>query len=131
MFPYPIRIVIAIFLMIHGLGHGMGILPLFGKKLSETHSADSWVLGPLVGTSLSRAIGSVIWVLCMTGFLLAGLGFVGWLVPGQWPMIAAVTSVVSLAGLALFWDAFPFWFPNKVSVIVVDVFVLSWVMGWG
>jgi hypothetical protein len=131
MFPYPIRIVIAIFIIIHGIGHGMGLLPLFGKKLSASHSADSWVLGPLLGPSLSRAAGSVIWVLCIAGFLLAGMGFMGWIVPSQWPSIAAVSSVMSLAGLALFWNAFPFWFPNKVSVIVVDVFVLSWVMGWG
>ena len=131
MFPFPIRIVIGIFIIIHGIGHGMGLLPLVGKKLSDSHSADSWVLGPLVGASLSRAVGSVLWVFCMVGFLLTGLGFMGLIVPVQWPDIAVVSSVISLAGLALFWNAFPFWFPNKVSVIVVDVFIVSWVMGWG
>lgn len=129
MYPYPIRLVIAVFIIIHGVGHGMGLLPLFGKKLSASHSSDSRILGPLVGTVRARAAGVFIWVLCIVGFLLAGVGFAGWLVPGQWPAIAAITSVVSLAGLALFWNAFPFWFPNKVSVIVVDVFILSWVMG--
>lgn len=131
MFPFPIRIAIAVFIVIHGIGHGMGILPLFGKKLSASHSADSWILGPLVGPVPARAIGSAIWILCIVGFLLAGTGFMGWIVPGQWPAITAVTSVLSLAGLALYWNAFPFWFPNKVGVIVVDVFMLSWVMGGG
>lgn len=131
MFPYPIRIVVAIFIMIHGIGHGMGILPLFGKKLSESHSADSWVLGPLIGSAPARAVGTFIWILCIMGFLLAGTGFAGWIVPVMWPAIAAVSAIISLIGLALFWNAFPFWFPNKVSVIIIDVFVFSWVMGGG
>jgi hypothetical protein len=131
MFSFPIRLIIGIFVIIHGIGHGMGILPLFGNRLSDSHSADSRVLDPLIGAGPARVLGTVIWTTCIIGFLLAGLGFIGWIVPVQWPGIAAASAVVSLAGLGLFWNAFPFWFPNKVSVIVVDVFVLSWVTRGG
>jgi len=125
------RIVIAVVLIIHGLGHAMGILPLLGKRLSESHSADSWVLGPLLGNGPSRIVGVVIWVLVMIGFLLSAAGLLGWVVPGQWQQMAAVTAVISLAGLTLFWNAFPFLFPNKVGVILVDAGVLAWVLEGG
>jgi hypothetical protein len=131
MFPPAIRIVIAFVLVVHGIGHGMGFLPLLGKRLSPSHSADSWALGPLIGEDAARAAGSGIWVLCIAGFLLSALGLVGRVVPEIWPTVAAASSVISLAGLALFWNAFPFLFPNKVGIILVDAGVLAWVIKGG
>ena len=131
MFPPAFGIVIAAVFIIHGIGHGMGILPFRGKKLSESHSADSRILGPLIGDGPSRVVGVVIWGLVMAGFLLAAAGHLGWVVPDHWRQIAAVSAIFSLAGLALFWNAFPFLFPNKVGVILVDAGVLAWVLRGG
>lgn len=44
MSPNLFRIVIAIAFSGHGIGHIMGILPMFGIKLSKTHSDQSWLL---------------------------------------------------------------------------------------
>jgi hypothetical protein len=125
------RIIIAVILMAHGLGHVLGTLAAVGVKLSPTHSPDSWLFTRLLGDTGARTIGFVIWLLALVGFVGAGLGLLGWLVPAaSVPALAIGASVISLAGLALFWNAFPFFFPNKVGVIVVDVAVpvyLIWI----
>ena len=43
------RIIIAIVLIAHGLGHGLGMLAAAGVKLSPTHSPDSWLFTRLLG----------------------------------------------------------------------------------
>lgn len=123
------RIIIAVILIAHGLGHVLGILAALGVKLSPTHSPDSWLFTRLLGDTGARIIGFVIWLLALVGFVGAGLGLLGWLVPAaSVPALAIGASVISLAGLALFWNAFPFFFPNKVGVIVVDVAVLVYLI---
>lgn len=42
----------------------------------------------------------------------------------KWSGYAVLAAWLSLAGLAMFWNAFPFLFPNKVGIICVDLFVL-------
>ena len=123
------RIIIAIVLIAHGLGHGLGMLAAAGVKLSPTHSPDSWLFTRLLGDTGARIIGFVIWLLALVGFVGAGLGLLGWLVPvASVPSLALGASVISLASLALFWNALPFFFPNKVGVIVVDVAVLVYLL---
>ena len=131
--PPAFRIVLAVILLLHGVGHGLGLLPLFGKRLSPSHSADSWVLGPMLGESRARLVGAAVWAMVIALFTVAALGAMGLFLPGQWHQIAAAASILSLAGLALFWNALPLLFPNKVGVLIVDLGVLAWVFrgAWG
>jgi len=131
MFPPAFGIVIAVVFILHGVGHGVGILPCLGKKLSESHSADSWILGSLIGENNSRLVGMAIWCLVMAGFFLSAVGLLGWVGSGHWRPIAAVSAIFSLTGFSLFPNAFPFLFPNKVGVILVDAGVLAWVLRGG
>jgi len=118
-------IVVAIILIIHGLGHGLGMLAAAGITLSPTHSPDSWLFTRLLGDTGARVIGFAIWSVALVCFVGAGLGLLGWLVPQEaWPSWAIVASVISLISLALFWNGLPFFFPNKAGVIVVDLAVL-------
>jgi fumarate reductase subunit C len=57
--------------------------------------------------------------------LVAALGIMGWLVPHDaWRTLALVSAVISLVALALFWNAFVSFIPNKVGAIGVNVATL-------
>jgi hypothetical protein len=128
-----LHIVFAIVLIAHGIGHALGLMAVFGIRLSKTHSPGSWLLTGLLGETVSRIIGFLIWTLALVGFLGAGMGLLGWLVPTDWWQPLAVgAAILSLMGLFLFWNGFPFFFPNKVGVFVVDVATIlspHW-LGW-
>jgi hypothetical protein len=117
-----LRIVVAVVLTAHGIGHALAILPVFGVKLSDKHSPSSWILTGLLGGTLASRFGFLIWISALMGFVGAGLGLLGWLVPTDWWQPLAIgAAITSLLGLFIFWNAFPFFFPNKVGVVAVDV----------
>lgn len=127
MLPPAFRIVLAAILLLHGAGHALGLLPLIGKRLSPSHSADSLVLGPILGDSRARLAGALLWTVVIALFTAAALGIAGVALAAHWRLAGAVGSIISLAGLALYWNAFPFLFPNKAGLIIVDLAFLSWV----
>lgn len=119
-----LRIVIALVLIVHGIGHSLGWFPAFGWAKAEHWSEQSWLLSNILGPSATRWIGITIWLVALVGFLAAGLGLFGILVPATWwRTLAVVSAIVSLVGLALFWNAFP-GLLNKVGAIGVDVAAL-------
>lgn len=119
------RIVVALVLVGHGVGHALGVLPAVGIRLSGSHSAQSWLFTSLLGDTAARGIGALLWTIGLVLFVGAGLGCLGWLVPtAWWRSLAISAAAVSLVTLALFWHGFPFLFPNKIGAIAVDVAVL-------
>jgi hypothetical protein len=120
-----LRILIAIVLIAHGIGHGLGVLPPLGVRLTKTHSARSWLFSRLLGDTGARIISGAIWLLAMVAFIAAGLGLLAWLVPQNlWQPLAIGGAALSLVGLLLFWNAFPTPFPNNVAIIAVNVAIL-------
>ena len=120
-----LRIIIAIVLIGHGIGHVLGVLAAFGVKLTPTHSAKSWLLTGALGEMVSRGLAFVIFLAATLGFIAAGLGMFGWLVPESlWQQLAIWASVISLVGLILFINAFPTFFPNWIGANAVNVAVL-------
>lgn len=119
-----LRIVIAVILLVHGIGHYMGLLSAVGVKLSSTSSANSWLFTGLLGDTPARIIGFVIYLLAFFGFIAAGLGLLGWLIPrGWWQPLAIGSAIISLFGLIFFWNAFAFFF-NKFGAVAVNIAVL-------
>lgn len=115
------RIVIAVVLLAHGIGHSLGLFPAFGLAKTERWTDHSWLLTDLIGESAARWFGVVLWLATMLGFIGAALGFYGsqeW-----WRSLAIASAIVSLAGLALYWNAFPS-LTNKIGTIAVDVIIL-------
>ena len=112
MAPPTIRILIAIALFVHGVGHTLGFrMP-----------ARSWLL-PGLGEPAPRVIGGVFWVLAAVGFIAACLGFLGILVPALWWRPPAIGSaVVSLLGLIVFWGTWPVF--NTIGALSMDIAVL-------
>jgi hypothetical protein len=120
-----IRTLIAIVLIAHGLGHALGILAAMGITLSKNHSLYSWLLTKFTGQSVSTGIGVLVFSAVLIGFICTGLSLGGWLLPRHvWQTLGLIAAIVSLTGLCLFWNAFPFLFPNKIGVLFVDIGLL-------
>jgi hypothetical protein len=125
-----LRIIIALVFFVHGVGHAMGIMPAVGLATVKGWSSRSWLLTPLLGEAVSRIISIVLFLAALVGFLAAALGLMGWLVPHEsWRTLAVVSAVISLVAIALFWNAFVAFFPNKLGSIAVDVATLVCLLG--
>ena len=120
-----LRIIIALVLFVHGIGHVMGILPILGFSTIETWNTRSWLLTGLLGDTITRIIGFILFAAALIGFVGATLGLMDWLVPHEWwRPLATVSAVISLVAIALFRNAFVAFFPNKIGAIAVDAAVL-------
>jgi len=120
-----IRIIVPLALIIHGIGHWMGILTATGVIKTDSWNTRSWLLTDPLGDTTARMIALVIWAVAFVGFLAAGAGAWGWSVTeGSWRTIAVVCSIISLAGLFFFWNAFATLFPNKIGAIAINVIAL-------
>jgi hypothetical protein len=68
----------------------------------------------------------------LVGFIAAGLGLFDVLVPhSAWRQLAVASAVVGLVALALFWNAFVTFFPNKVGALAVNIATLWALLGSG
>lgn len=129
MSPKTMQIVVSAVLILHGIGHVMGILPAAGLLQTESWHSRSWLLTGALGDPTSKAISIVLWAVLTVAFVAAGAGALGWSVTqGSWRTIALAAAVVSLVSLALFWNSFVTFFPNKVGAIAVNVAIIYGVL---
>lgn len=107
-----LRIMIAGALLVHGVGHTLGLwMP-----------ARSWLL-PFLGEPALRVISNILWVVTALGFLVVFLSFLGLGVPGDWwRPLAIVFAIVSLVGLFVFWGTWPAF--NTVGALSMNIAVL-------
>ena len=120
----PLQLIIGVVLIAHGIGHVLGYFPVMGWASAEGWSGDSWLLTAPIGTTGANAIALVLWTVPLVGFTLAGLGVLGIAVPATWIRpLAVLAAVVSIAGVILFWNAFPT-MTNRIGALVIDVIVL-------
>jgi len=129
MSPPVVRTIAAFLLLGHGLGHVLTTLPLLGVRLSASHSSRSPLLEGLVGTGAASTVCVALNLGALVLFVGAGLGVAGWGVPREaWGRLAVLAASTSLLGLALFWNAFPFLFPNKIGVLALDLWTLAGIL---
>ena len=118
------RLVIAIVFIMHGVGHVMGVFSVFGLFTGQGLSSRSWLLTGILGDSAASWFSLLLWTAALLGFVGAGFGLLGWLVPEPWWQPLAIgAAVISLLGLLLYWHAF-FTLMNKMGAIGVDLAVL-------
>ena len=124
------KIVIALVLLAHGIGHSLGLLQVFKvATVNPEWNGDSWLLTCVLGATTSHVIGAVLWSAAIVGF--AGLAGVvmGWL-PSAWFQPLAVGSATSsLVGLLLFPVAFPL--VSSIGALVIDLAVLVATLWYG
>ncbi|MET0773544.1 MAG: hypothetical protein ABWZ82_10700 [Candidatus Limnocylindrales bacterium] len=118
-----LKVVIAIVLAAHGIGHVIGILQVLRiGGTSPAWDGRSWILGDVAGTGVTGLLGLALWSVAMVGFLAAAAVVLGWLPSDWWTPLALVASLASLAGIVLFPSAFPT--SSTIGALVVDLAVL-------
>ncbi len=116
-----LRLIFAVVLLAHGIGHVIGIMTGLGLARREGTSATSPLVGRFAEDGLNRAIGTWLWMSALLGFLMAGLGLLAPI--EQWRSLATWSAVVSLVALALYPGAF-LSRSSKLWALAVDVAVL-------
>ncbi len=117
-----LNILLGLFFIVHGLIHLSFISPAPPASpggpawpFSLTHS---W-LG--LGENLLVSIGTVLVLVAAIGFVIVGLGTLGWLVPTLWiKPVAIVAAVASLLLMIIFWNT---WY---IVGLGLSVAILLW-----
>jgi hypothetical protein len=118
-----LKIVIALVLLAHGIGHSMGLLGVFKvATVNPAWDGGSWLLDGVAGSTVTQAIGVVLWTAAMIGFTALAAVVMGWLPEAWFTPLAIGASVASLVGLLLFPVAFPTF--STLGALVIDVVVL-------
>jgi hypothetical protein len=119
-----VKLVIAVVLLAHGIGHSLGLLQMFDvATVNPAWRGDSWILSGPLGTTVTQAVGIVVWVGAIVGFGVAAAIAIGWLPAAWFEPVAIVSSVLSLMGIALFPMAFPTM--STIGALAVDVGLLA------
>ena len=96
------RIILAVAIGAHGIGHVLFLVPLLGIA-DWGQSTRSWLLSNLGGDVVTRIVGSLLWLAATVGFVTVAVGMFGqqeW-----WRGLAIGSAAVSILGLVLFWGA--------------------------
>ena len=112
-----LRLVLALVVGAHGLGHILFLVPLLGVA-DWGQSTHSWLLGD---GWLAKGLGSVVWLVALVGFAAVTIGL--FQLTSWWRTVAIGAAVVSTLGLLLFWSA-PASSP-VISALVFNLLVLG------
>jgi hypothetical protein len=124
-----LKIVIALVLLGHGIGHSMGLLQMFKvATVNPEWRGDSWLLSGAVGTTATQVVGGVLWTVAIVGFAALGLAVLGWIPAAWFAPLAVGSAAVSMLGLLFFPVAFPTF--STVGALAVDLAVLVAVIGY-
>jgi hypothetical protein len=119
-----LRIVIALVLLGHGIGHSMGLMQaLKVATVNPQWHGDSWILTGIAGATVTQAVGAVLWTAAIVGFAAVAGVVVGWLPATWWQPLAVGSSLVSLVGVLFFPLAFPTF--STIGAVAVNVAVLA------
>jgi hypothetical protein len=113
------RIILAVVVGAHGIGHVLFLVPLLGIA-DWGQSTGSWLLAKLGRDVVTRIVGSLLWLAATLGFVAVAVGILGqqeW-----WRSLAIGSAAVSILGLVLFWSR-PVSSP-KLSALLFDIVVL-------
>jgi len=125
---HSVSLIVAVALLVHGLGHGGALAALMwiaarpGTDTGGWLAARSWLI-PSLPASTATTVASIFWILSLTGFVVAALPFWGVPVPGQaWRPLAVASALVSTAGIVLFLGTWPNF--NTLAALGLNVAVL-------
>lgn len=91
------RLVLALVIAAHGIGHTLFLAGLWGFAHSG-QSTRSWLLSSDTGV---RLVGSLLWAVVTIGFCLVAYGL--WSQQPWWRSAAIAFAILSALGLIVFW----------------------------
>jgi hypothetical protein len=119
-----LKIVIAVMLLGHGIGHSMGLTQILKvATINPDWKGDSWLLTGFAGAAVVQAVGVVVWTAALLGFVAVAAVVVGWLPAAWWQPLAIAASLASILGLVLFPNAFPLF--SSIGAFAVNAIVLA------
>ena len=99
------RLIIGVFLLLHGLVHLLYAgqsARLFELETGLTWPDGSWTFTRLLGATTTRALASTVFVLLAVGFVASGAGLM--LRQPWWEPVVVVTAAAAVLFTLLFWD---------------------------
>lgn len=92
------KIVLASAVLLHGLGHFLFAVPLWGVEANWGQSTQSWLLG---GGNAAQVAGGILFAAAILGFAAAAYGmYIGAI---WWSTLLLSSAAVSLVSLVLFF----------------------------
>lgn len=124
MSPKTLRIIIAVLLFIHAIGHIQGIVVSLGLFKTEAWKVTSWLFDPLLGEKSSRILAGILFTICVLGFLSTAFSFLGVGISHEiWRTLAVIFAIPSVITLIAYWNAFAMFF-NKAGAIGMNTWIL-------
>jgi len=117
------KIAFAVFLFIHAAAHGVGALTVSGIVEDSDQPTDpTFLLTRLREGHWIFKVMSVLWLVGLIGFTIAGFGVIG---ETDWTLTALVAATVLSTALSLIWvKAAPFGL--VANLIVIAVMLVPW-----
>ncbi len=117
------KITFAVFLFIHAMAHGVGFLTVSGLvKDPNQPSEPTFLLSGFEPDHWVLKVMSVIWLIGLAGFVIAGIGVVN---EADWALTAIVAATILSTVLSLIWvKAAPFGL--VANLIVIAVILVPW-----
>ena len=113
------RIPLAIVTGVHGIGHVLFLVPLLGIA-DWGQPTQSWLLIGTTGHLAAQAVGSLLWLASIGGYVVVAARMAQ---SGDWNCVAVVSSLISLAGITLFWSATPT--SSMLYAAIFDIVILA------
>ena len=118
-----LKVVIALVLLAHGIGHSMGLVQLFKvATVNPEWHGDSWILTGPAGTTATQVVGAILWTVAIVGFAAVAAVVVGWLPISMFAPLTVGSAAVSLLGVLFFPVAFPTF--STIGAVAVDLAVI-------
>ncbi len=117
------KIAFAVFLFIHAMAHGVGFLTVSGLvKDPDQPSEPTFLLTGFESGHWVFKLMSVVWLIGLAGFVIAGIGVIN---ETDWALNALVAATVLSTILSLIWvKAAPFGL--VANLIIIAVMIVPW-----
>lgn len=126
------RILVGVFLVLHGLVHLWYVVLSQGWVEVEDQmgwNGHSWLFSSVLSSETLLALASVLYVLVTIGFVLAGVGFA--LDAGWWPPVVVGTAALSTVVLVAMWDGrFELLIEKGAAGVLINVGLIAAVLAF-
>jgi hypothetical protein len=126
-----LRIVIAITLFGHGIGHVMGFLGTWTNvqlNMLSTFNESPWIFsgGVVIRSAIGKVFG-IFWLIAMVANFAAAIGLI--INQSWWSTIALIASSISLFAIIPWWNTFTQGIMSKQSAVIVDIVIIATLLG--